>query len=65
MKTVLLLLSGILLLASCGNNASTEAPPCDSAIAKTDAVVPKVDTVAVQVSMNLIRDFALCRLPGN
>jgi len=50
MKTVLLLLSGILLLVSCGNNASTEAPPADSAIAKTDAVVPKVDTIPAQVS---------------
>jgi len=50
MKTVLLLLSGILLLASCGNNASTEAAAADSALAKTDAVVPKVDTVPKQLS---------------
>lgn len=51
MKTVLCLLSGMLFLTACGNNASTESATTDSALAKTDAVVPKVDTVAVQLSV--------------
>ena len=60
MKTVLILLSGMILLASCGNNASTEAPPADSAIAKSDAVVPKIDTVPAQVSTESYSGIVPC-----
>ena len=60
MKTVLMLLSGLMLLASCGNNAPTEAPPADSAIAKSDAVVPKIDTVAAQVNTESYSGIVPC-----
>jgi len=49
-----------LLLTACGNNASTESSATDSALAKTDAVVPKVDTVAVQVSVETYSGILPC-----
>ena len=60
MKTVLCLLSGMLFLTACGNNASTESATTDSALAKTDAVVPKVDTVAVQLSVESYSGILPC-----
>ena len=60
MKTVLSLLLVMLLLTACGNNASTESSATDSALAKTDAVVPKVDTVAVQVSIDSYSGILPC-----
>jgi len=60
MKTVLSFLLGMLLLTACGNNVSTESTATDSGIAKTDAVVPKVDTVAVQVSVESYSGILPC-----
>jgi len=60
MKTALTLFLALSLLAGCNNNASTGATNVDSVVAKTDAGVPKTDTVAVQVSVESYSGIVPC-----
>jgi len=63
MKTVMSLIAGLLLFTACSNNASTENATSDTGIVKadkTDAIVPKVDTVAVQLNVESYSGILPC-----